>query len=196
MKLPSLIIISMIIINGGLLVDSQQTTTDSCSSNLNLKDVGILFDTTSLNCLSAWDSQNFILRYSQASADVWSFVLSAPTTTAYIAMGFSSNGQMVGSSAVVGWISSGSAASMKQYSLEGQSPGQVKPDQGTLSILSNTSTITSQNNRTFMAFQLNTAQPQSRLIYAVGTQDSVPQAPGFTLAEHQDKVSTSVNYVS
>lgn len=134
-------------------------------------------------------------QYSQASADVWSFVLSAPTTTTYMAMGFSSNGQMVGSSAVVGWITSAGGSSMKQYSLEGQSPSQVKPDQGTLSILSNSSVIATQNSRTFMAFQLNTSQPQSKLIYAVGPQGFVP-GPNSQLTEHQYQVSTTINYAS
>ncbi|KAG5232137.1 cytochrome b561 and DOMON domain-containing protein [Salix suchowensis] len=76
---------------------------DSCSSNLNIN--GLPFDSASLHCVNAWSSQNFILRYAQTSSNLWSFVLSAPDANSYIAIGFSSNGLMIGSSAVVGWIS-------------------------------------------------------------------------------------------
>lgn len=55
------------------LVTSQS---DSCSCNLNLK-VPIPFDTTSLQCLSVWDAQGFILRVSAPSSSLSSFSLLA-----------------------------------------------------------------------------------------------------------------------
>ncbi|GLT70894.1 hypothetical protein SLA2020_429460 [Shorea laevis] len=108
MKTSSLFIVFIITIHiyglSSSLVNSQ---TESCTSNLNLNLTGsVPFDTTSLQCLSVWDAQGFILRYSQAAPNTWSFVLSAPDTSSYIAMGFSTDGQMVGSSAMVGWVSS------------------------------------------------------------------------------------------
>lgn len=51
---------------------------------------------------SVWSSQGFVLRYRQTDTKQWSFVLSAPNSNSYIAMGFSPDGQMVGSSAIVG----------------------------------------------------------------------------------------------
>ncbi|KAF5741339.1 hypothetical protein HS088_TW10G00335 [Tripterygium wilfordii] len=167
--------------------------TDSCTSNLNLN--GVAFDTANLHCLPVWTPRNFVLRYGQASSDTWSFVLSAPDSNSYVAIGFSSNGQMVGSSAIVGWISNGAGA-MKQYYLGGQSSSLVQPDQGNLSILSNSTIIVSQSSRIYMAFQLNTNQPQTQVLYAVGTTGSLPAAPSYMLTEHGDKVSTSLNYAT
>ncbi|XP_022759829.1 cytochrome b561 and DOMON domain-containing protein At3g07570 [Durio zibethinus] len=173
------------------LVNSQQT--DSCSSNLNLD---LPFDTTSLHCLSVWSSYDFILRYVQNSSDVWSFVLSAPDTNSFVGMGFSSNGLMVGSSAMVGWISSDGTGIVKPYYLGGQTPRQVLPDQGNLAIVASSSSITLRSSRLYMAFQLNTSQPLSRVLYSVGQIGVIPSSPGYALAEHRDKVSTVLNYVA
>ncbi|XP_030553283.1 cytochrome b561 and DOMON domain-containing protein At3g07570 [Rhodamnia argentea] len=191
---PSLILVLVSLCGLAAAVSSQSAASDSCSSNLNVD--GIPFDTTSLTCLSAWDSENFILRYKQASASTWSFVLSAPTTSSYIAMGFSSNGRMVGSSAVVGWVSSSDGAMMKQYALEGTTAAQVMPNQGTLNLLANSSMIASQSSRLYMAFQLDAAQPESRLIYSVGPSGFTPVKSGYRLIQHQDMTSTAVNFAS
>ncbi|KAF5726512.1 putative ferric-chelate reductase 1 [Tripterygium wilfordii] len=175
------------------LLTTTDSQTDSCTSNLNLN--GVAFDITNLQCLAVWTPRNFLLRYGQASSDIWSFILSAPDSNSYTAIGFSSNGQMVGSSAIVGWISNG-AGTMKQYYLGGQSSSLVLPDQGNLSIISNSTIIVSQSSRVYMAFQLNTNQPQTRVLYAVGTTGSLPAAPSYMLTEHVDKVSTTLNYVT
>ncbi|EXB40467.1 Putative ferric-chelate reductase 1 [Morus notabilis] len=173
------------------LVTSQ---TDSCSSNLNLNGL-VSFDTTSLHCLAVWDAQVFILRYAQTTnASVWSFVLSAPgDVNSYVAIGFSSDGGMVGSSAVVGWISDG-AGVIKQYYLGGTSSNRVEPDQGNLIFVQNSPSIVSQSNRQYLAFQLETSQPATRLLYSVGPSGFLPVAPEYRLVEHRNKVSTSINY--
>lgn len=61
----------------------------------------------------------------RTDTNVWSYVLSAPNTNSYIAMGFSEKGKMVGSTAIVGWVSNDGTATMKKYFLGGQSPNQV-----------------------------------------------------------------------
>ncbi|KAK3184619.1 hypothetical protein Dsin_031905 [Dipteronia sinensis] len=173
------------------LVNSQQT--DSCSSNLNIN--GLPFDSTSLSCAPVWAPNNFILRYARTSSNLWSFVLSAPAANSYVAMGFSSNGEMVGSSAIVGWISSDQTGIIKQYLLSGRTPGQVLPNQGNLNISS--SMVISQSARIYLIFQLNTAeQPTSRLIYAVGQDGFLPSASTSTLSKHSDMATTTLNYVT
>ncbi|KAL4352244.1 hypothetical protein GQ457_06G027810 [Hibiscus cannabinus] len=174
-----------------LLVNSQGT--DSCNSNLNLN---LPFDTSSLHCISVWSQYDFILRYVQTSPNVWSFVLSAPDTNSFLGMGFSSNGQMVGSSAVVGWISADGSGTVKRYFLGGQRPDLVVPNEGNLTMVDNSSSITSQSSRIYMAFQLSTSQPRDRVLYSVGQIGVIPSSPGFALAEHRDKVSTRLNYVT
>ncbi|CAN1316057.1 Cytochrome b561 and DOMON domain-containing protein At3g07570 [Linum perenne] len=180
------------------LVTSQPQNADSCTSNAALTALsGLPFDSSSLTqCLSAWTTHNYILRYSQASSNVWNFLLSARDANSYVAVGFSSDGQMVGSSAVVGWMpADGSGGQVKQYYLTGQTPGQVLPDQGNLMIGS--SAIVSQQSRLYMAFQLNTSsQPSNMLLYSLGPPGQMPAPPTYTLTEHRDKVSTTLNYVT
>ncbi|OVA08760.1 Cytochrome b561 [Macleaya cordata] len=167
---------------------------DSCStSNLNLK--GLSFETTNLHCFPVWDSQDYILRYSQTGSDVWNFILSAPNTNSYIAMGFSTNGRMVGSSAIVGWIPTDGNGVVKQYYLGAQNPNQVVADQGNLNLVNNSAMIILQSSRLYLAFQLNTNQPETRLIYSVGPQNLLPST-NFRLTQHRDQVSTNLNYQS
>lgn len=135
-------------------------------------------------------------QYSQTSPNVWSFVLSAPNTNTYIGIAFSPDGKMVGSSAIVGWITADGSATMKRYLLRGQSPNLVVPDQGNLQILGNSSSIVFESSRIYMAFQLNTDRPERRLLYAVGPAGRLPVGPGFALTEHDQKVSTALNYAS
>ncbi|CAN0927278.1 Auxilin-related protein 2 [Linum grandiflorum] len=179
------------------LVTSQPQNADSCTSNEALSALsGLPFDPSSLTqCLPAWTAHNYILRYSQESSNVWSFLLSARDANSYVAVGFSTDGEMVGSSAVVGWMpADGSGGQVKQYYLSGQTPGQVIPDQGNLMIGS--SAIVSQQSRLYMAFQLNTSQPSNILLYSMGPPGRMPAAPAYTLTEHRDKVSTTLNYVT
>ncbi|XP_050366367.1 cytochrome b561 and DOMON domain-containing protein At3g07570 [Argentina anserina] len=184
--------ITIIIFGFSAIVNSQ---TDSCSSSLNLQSVTLPFDATSLHCHAVWDSQNYILRYSETTPGTWTFVLSAPAANSYIAMGFSSNGQMIGSSAIVGWISSTEGGVIKRYYLGGTSPNLVEPNKGNL-VLTNFSFITTQASTVYMGFQLVTEQPQTKLIYSVGPTGMLPVSPNYRLNEHFNKVSTTINYIT
>ena len=121
-------------------------------------------------------------------------MLSAPDNNGYIAIGFSRQGSMVGSSAIVGW--GGSNRGIKQYYLGGQDSSLVDPDQGNLMVVSDTSSVTTQSSHIYMAFQLNTTQPESKLLYAVGPQGHLPSSPDFLLVQHDTMVSTTINYLS
>nr|XP_043637460.1 cytochrome b561 and DOMON domain-containing protein At3g07570 [Erigeron canadensis] len=204
MKLPTNILLPFLLILtcynhhvSHMMIHAQTQSADSCNSNLNLGNEEITFDTNSLNCIPVWSSEDFILRYSQAGPNLWSFVLSAPNTNSYIAMGFSPNGRMVGSSAIVGWMATDGSANMKRYLLGGQTPAQVLPDQGDLQIVGNTSSLFSSSSRLYMAFQLVTNQPSQRLLYAVGdSSNPLPQAPSFRLTQHRTETATRLNYAS
>ncbi|KAJ3678183.1 hypothetical protein LUZ60_001986 [Juncus effusus] len=166
---------------------------DSCGSSLGISNL-IPFSTDSLNCITAWTSEKFILRYGKNDNNIWSFVLSAPDNGAYISIGFSSNGFMIGSSAMAGWISSnGGQGTVKQYFLGDMVSESCPPDQGNLPLVANSSVIVSQSSTLYLAFQLNIAQPPWRyLIYAVGPTGSQPS--NNYLPEHSDQASASVNY--
>ncbi|XP_010268256.1 PREDICTED: cytochrome b561 and DOMON domain-containing protein At3g07570-like [Nelumbo nucifera] len=172
-----------------LLVNSQS---DSCSSNLNI--AGIPFDTTSLNCQSVWSSQDYILRYEQQGPSLWNFILSAPNTNSYVAIGFSPDGNMVGSSSIVGWVPSDGNAVIKQYYLGGMDSNSCTPDSGDLKVAN--MTILSLSSRLYLCFQLNIDQPKSNLIYAVGPESSLPSSPDYLLSQHQSKTTASLIFVS
>ncbi|XP_054785287.1 cytochrome b561 and DOMON domain-containing protein At3g07570 isoform X2 [Prosopis cineraria] len=186
--------------NGSSSSSSSTPQSDSCGNKLMNSNAVFTFDTSNLNCFPVWNAQDFILRYSQSSSNIWSFIVSAPDKNSYIAMGFSPNGAMVGSSAIVGWVPSSSSITatggLKQYYLGGTTPSQVVPDSGNLQFVANSTLITSQSSRLFLAFQLQTAQPLSRLIFAVGPTGVFPSVPSFALAQHQDKASITFNYAS
>ncbi|XP_016506336.1 cytochrome b561 and DOMON domain-containing protein At3g07570 [Nicotiana tabacum] len=174
-------------------VDCQGT--DSCNSNLNLKNKP-LFDASSFRCVSVWAAQNYILRYMQTDTKVWSFVLSAPNSNSFIGMGFSRDGKMEGSSAIVGWVSTDGSSRMKRYFLGGQSPEQVLPDQGNLQLVNVTSSIAAENSRIYMAFQLNTEMPSNRLIYSLGPNGRLPSPVNYRLSQHREHTSTFLDYTS
>ncbi|XP_065876272.1 cytochrome b561 and DOMON domain-containing protein At3g07570 [Euphorbia lathyris] len=182
----------LIILLCGLLSEIANSQTDSCSSNLNLNRQ-LPFDISSLHCAPVWNNYNYVLRYVQTAANIWSFVLSAPEENSFVAIGFSNNGFMVGSSAMVGWISSDdNIPVIKQYLLTGQTPAQVIPDSGNLNVTY--SMITSQSSRIYLAFQLTTDLPSPRLIYSRGQSGILPSAPSYRLTQHRDEVSTVLNY--
>ncbi|XP_010268347.1 PREDICTED: cytochrome b561 and DOMON domain-containing protein At3g07570-like [Nelumbo nucifera] len=169
------------------LVKSQ---TDSCTSTLNL--TGIPFLTTSLSCQSVWKSQDFILRYEQIEPSLWNFILSAPNTNSYVAIGFSDDGKMVGSSSIVGWVPAAGKGVIKQYYLGGTSPKDCLPDKGALKVANET--ILSQSSRLYLAFRLNTDQPKPRLIYAVGPKGKLPSSSNYLLSEHQSETSRLLDF--
>ncbi|KAF8094246.1 hypothetical protein N665_0367s0029 [Sinapis alba] len=174
------------------IVNGQQAT-DSCNSTLPLKDLA--FDSSNLQCVEVWRLQNYILRYARTVENTWSFILSAPDSSAYIGIGFSTTGRMVGSSAVVGWITSDSGrGNAKQYLLGGRSPGEVIPDQGELKIVNGSLRIESVSSRLYLSFKLTAELPRERLLYAMGPKDFFPSSPEFRLREHQFMTTTTINY--
>ncbi|XP_078432456.1 uncharacterized protein LOC144704091 [Wolffia australiana] len=165
----------------------------SCSANLAVPAKSIPFDTSSLSCNVAWSARNFFILYKNDRPGLWSFVLAAPDVDAYIAVGFSPNGKMVGSSAVAGWISSTGGGIAKQYDLTGEVSSKCPPDQGNLQLVNGSTTIVRSSSRLYLAFQLNATKPLNRLIYALGPNGRLPDS-SFYLAEHQAEISTSIDY--
>jgi hypothetical protein len=103
---------------------------------------------------------------------------------------------MDGSSVMAGWMSSdGGTGVIKQYYLGGYDSGSCPPDKGDLPLVANKSVIISQSSQLYLAFQLNTSQPQwSHLIYAVGPSGSLPS--NNFLPEHSSKASSTIDYTT
>ncbi|KAI3868145.1 hypothetical protein MKW92_016978, partial [Papaver armeniacum] len=192
MNKVSFIFILLIQFSSFFSVNSQS---DSCGSNNNLTLKGVPFDTTTLTCFPLWTSYDYILRYSKTGSDEWNFLLSAPNTNIhYIAIGFSTSGKMIGSSAMVGWIGDNNIGVAKQYYLSDKRPSAVFPDQGNLTLVDKSSpVIISQNQRLYLAFQLKTVQPITNVIYSIGPDGVLPNSR-FQLTQHADQGSTIINY--
>lgn len=194
MKMKSLSFIFILLIQLISSFFGVNSQSDSCNSNnlSNLK--GLPFDATSLSCFNLWNDHNYILRYSKTGSDVWNFLLSAPNSNNYIAIGFSQSGKMKGGSAVVGWIGPNSIGIAKQYYLVDKQPNAVFSDQGNLTFVDKKSpAITSQNSRLYLSFQLKTGQPITNVIYSIGVDGSLPN-PRFQLSQHADQGNILVNY--
>ncbi|KAL0719836.1 hypothetical protein Bca4012_069160 [Brassica carinata] len=169
-----------------------QQATETCNSTLPLND--LTFNSSLLQCVEAWTAQNYILRYARTLENTWSFILSAPDSSVFIGIGFSTNGQMIGSSAVVGWLPPDGVGQAKLYFLGGQSPGEVTPDQGDLVIVNGSLKIESVSSRLYMSFQLTAETPRQSILYAKGPAGFFPSSPGFRLREHQSMTTTTINY--
>lgn len=101
---------------------------DTCGAELNTF-LPAPFNSSALLCKSVWNS--FILRYSKLKSEdnITSIVLSAPYSSGWVGIGFSNDGKMVGSSAMVGWIDNQGRAYIKQYYLSNQTSSGVKVDE-------------------------------------------------------------------
>ncbi|KAH9616153.1 hypothetical protein KSS87_017041 [Heliosperma pusillum] len=166
---------------------------DSCSNNINFNGI-VNFNTTSMTCQVVWQKQDFILRYAQAGKGVWSFLLSAKDPGSWVGIGFSTNGRMKGSSAMVGWIGPNGDGKNLQYALKDLDSNSVIPGQGELTVVNKSNAVFKRSNRIYMAFQLSTPQPRTALIYAVGPSTLPSARNGFKLIEHRDRISTTINY--
>lgn len=185
----------LILILCSFILYAHSQSSNSCDSTLNLANP-LPFDTSSLSCVVVWRAQSFVLRYVQASPNVWSFVLSAPNPNSYVAIGFSPDGQMVGSSAVVGWVEADGTLNIKKYYLGGQSSDAVTLDSSDSRLQISNSSIQLVQNQIYMAFQVISDKPTTHLLYSFGPQGRLPASPSYTLVEHQDRIPTSLNYAT
>ncbi|KAK1268642.1 hypothetical protein QJS04_geneDACA022768 [Acorus gramineus] len=147
-------------------------------------------DSSSLTCRPVWN--NFILRYSQDPENVLTIVLSTVYTSGWVGMGFSSDGMMVGSSAMVGWINNVGKAHIKQYSLRGQSSSEVVVNEGQLKFAARKPVVALHSASIYLAFQLQFEAPvtQQEIIFAFGT--ATPR--NYHLTKHEDKTSVSFDF--
>ena len=131
----------------------------------------------------------------KSEQSLWNFILSAPNYGSYVALGFSTNGAMVESSALAGWVNNDGIGVVKQYYLSGTSSKQCRPDQGNLQVMHGKSLIVSYSHSShlYLAFQLNITQLPRYLILAVGPKNTLPVSDNF-LPTHRNKLSISINY--
>ncbi|XP_042465694.1 cytochrome b561 and DOMON domain-containing protein At3g61750-like [Zingiber officinale] len=160
---------------------------DGCSSELPASLSG---NYSSLACKTVWN--NFVLRYYQDQDNVLSIVLSTMYSSGWVGMGFSKDGMMVGSSAVVGWVGTTGLPHIQRYYLGGQTSQQVQVDQGNLLFAAATPSVVVDQAKIYLAFQLKFSArlSQQQLLFAIGSATPVNNV----LQEHDDKTSVSFDF--
>ncbi|WOK91472.1 hypothetical protein Cni_G00163 [Canna indica] len=142
------------------------------------------------HCRPIWN--NFVLRYSLSKDNVLSIVLSTVYTTGWVGMGFSTDGRMVGSSAMVGWMGKTGIHHIKQFYLRGKSSSDVVVDEGQLLLTAVPPTVVVHRAKIYLAFQLQFPAPlsQQHLLFAIGS--SIPVHKH--LKKHSDKTSIAFDF--
>lgn len=149
-------------------------------------------DVSGLTCQPIWN--NFILRYSQSQDHVLTVVLSTPYTGGWVGMGFSKNGRMVGSSAMVGWIDKAGVPHVEQYYLRSQSPSGVVVNDTQLLTSGVPPVVVTYMANIYLAFKLKLSAPvtKQQLIFALGTSTPVDNR----LTMHRAKKSLSFDFAA
>jgi hypothetical protein len=162
---------------------------ESCNTEL----PGVLVGNYSgLNCQPVWN--NFVLRYHQDKNNVLRVVLSTMYSTGWVGMGFSKDGMMVGSSAMVGWVGKTGLSHVKQFSLRGKTPSQVVADEGFLQSKDHDHTVVVQQAKIYLAFQLRFQSPLRRQQVLLAFGNAIPVNDRLT--EHQGKTSFTFDFTT
>ncbi|XP_072963219.1 cytochrome b561 and DOMON domain-containing protein At3g61750-like [Typha angustifolia] len=164
---------------GAALAGAAFAQTDTCGVDF---PAALAVNYSGLSCRPVWN--NFVLRYSLTQDNVLSIVLSTTYTTGWVGMGFSKDGMMVGSSAMVGWIGKTGLAHIKQFYLRGQSSSEVVVNEGQLLSTDVAHKVIVDQARIYLAFQLKNPDMQ-QILLAFGA--SIPV--NNRLTKHEDMTS-------
>ncbi|KAK7285788.1 hypothetical protein RJT34_20569 [Clitoria ternatea] len=135
-------------------------------------------------CKPVWHT--YELRYTK-SGDITTIILSAPYTVGWVGIGFSRDGMMVGSSAMVGWINKHGHAKIKQFYLRGRKQSEVIVDKGELPLNNAPPAVATNGAEIYIAFQLQTTIPFGKQPILLAFSPKHPQ--NHHLPKHQDKTA-------
>ncbi|KAF3328789.1 Cytochrome b561 and DOMON domain-containing protein [Carex littledalei] len=164
---------------------------DSCGADLG-SFLPVPFNTSGLVCKPVW--KTFILRYYPSQDNTISIILSSIYTSGWVGMGFSPDGMMVGSSAMVGWIDTTGRAFIKQYGLRGRSSSDVVVNDGKLRLTSVSPKVVLYGVNIYLMFQVRFSKliKSQEILFAYAN-----EAPNhFLLTKHDDKISISIEFSS
>uniref|UniRef100_M4CTT6 Cytochrome b561 and DOMON domain-containing protein n=1 Tax=Brassica campestris TaxID=3711 RepID=M4CTT6_BRACM len=145
----------------------------------------------SMPCTPLWNT--FVLRYSENRDNVMTIIVSALYTTGWVGVGFSRDGRMVGSSAMVGWITKKGHAKIKQYYLQGTERDQVVPDQGELQLQKVPPVVALHGAMIYLAFQVKFTVKVPRRAVILAFSSVYPSKLG-RLSKHDDKTTVIVDF--
>ncbi|KAJ4752566.1 Cytochrome b561 and DOMON domain-containing protein [Rhynchospora pubera] len=164
---------------------------DSCGADLG-SFLPAPFNTSGLACKPIW--KTFILRYYQSHDNTVSIVLSSIYTSGWVGIGFSPDGMMVGSSAMVGWIDTSGRSFIKQYDLQGRSSSDVIVDEGKLMLTSVSPKVVLYGVNIYLMFQVRfSKQVESQEVILAYANESPNH---LQLTKHDDKISVSFDFSS
>ncbi|XP_027908122.1 cytochrome b561 and DOMON domain-containing protein At3g61750-like [Vigna unguiculata] len=135
-------------------------------------------------CTPVWHT--FELRYIQ-NGDTTTMIVSAPYTIGWVGIGFSKDGMMVGSSAMVGWISKHGHGKIKQFYLRGRRQSEVIIDKGELPLNNVPAAVATNGAEIHLAFQLQTTTPFQKQPILLAFGSKYPQ--NHHLSTHEDKTA-------
>ncbi|XP_022770585.1 cytochrome b561 and DOMON domain-containing protein At3g61750-like [Durio zibethinus] len=146
--------------------------------------------TSNMVCSPIWNT--FVLRYYERADKVMTIILSAVYTTGWVGIGFSRNGMMVGSSAMVGWFNRKGHARIKQYYLQGAHVSQVIPDKGELPLNNIPPVVALHGAMIYLAFEAKFERPLGRqpIILAFGSR----YPTHLRLTKHDDKTAVLFDF--
>ncbi|XP_047336442.1 cytochrome b561 and DOMON domain-containing protein At3g61750-like [Impatiens glandulifera] len=144
-------------------------------------------------CSPIWST--FVIQYSQNNDNVVNIIISAIYKTGWVGMGFSENGFMYNSSAMVGWADLEDKLNIKQYYLNGFQPESIIPDSGDLPLTKVPVAVAIDKNTMYLAFQLNFSSTLSRqhILLAYGTNQ--PDIHNL-LTHHDDKTTVLFDFTT
>ena len=134
------------------------------------------------------------MQHLQNGDNITGIILSATYTSGWVGIGFSNDGKMVGSSAMIGWIDNHGRAYIKQYYLRGQTSSGVKVDQGNLLTTDISPAVVLYGDNIYLAFQVNFSVQLARQTIILASSAITPNK--FHLAEHDDKTALSFDFSS
>lgn len=137
-----------------------------------------------------------VSQYAQGKDNVLRVVISSMYSTGWVGMGFSRDGLMVGSSAMVGWIGRKGLPHVKQFALRGKTSGKVVVNRGFLVSNSNNHdhTVVVQQAKIYLAFQLRFQSPLRRQQVLLAFGNAIPVNDRLT--EHQGKTSFTFDFTT
>ncbi|CAI8615708.1 unnamed protein product [Vicia faba] len=142
-------------------------------------------------CKPVWHT--YELRYTK-NDDTTTIILSAPYTVGWVGIGFSRDGKMVGSSAMVGWINKKGHAKIKQYYLRGNKSSEVIVNKGELPLNTVPAAVATNGAEIYLAFQLQTTIPFRKQPILLAFSTKHPHE--HHLSKHDDKTSIIFDFTS
>ncbi|CAK9140515.1 unnamed protein product [Ilex paraguariensis] len=131
-------------------------------------------------------------QYSLSEDNVLTIVLSTIYTSGWVGMGFSKDGMMLNSSAMVGWVDTNGRPRIKQYYIGGFTSSEIKPDKGELPLTDVPPYATLYAASFYLAFQMKFARPLTKKQILLAFASKYPE--NLRLTHHDDKTTLGFDF--